>query len=174
MAYDVSNLTNYVNQTENELIRKSLIGSTTIALLTPHAGIKSAETINVMSSSFQLQPDTGSFTAGGTDTFKQVTLSVGSIKVQKEVNQKDLDSKYTQYFIKQGSNNQEFPFEQFYTQYLTDNIAAQNEVGIWQSSKVKSGSLYDGLLVQVSSSVGYQTGSFKVATPPSGSGNAIT
>lgn len=174
MAYDVSQLTNYVNQTANDLIRKSVIGAKTISMLTPHAGIKSAETINIMSSSLSLQIDTGSFTPGGTDTFKQVTLTVGSIKVQKEVNQKDLDSKYTQYFLKYGSNNQEYPFEEFYTDYTTALIAAANEVGIWQSSKVKSGSLYDGLLVQASGSALTLTGSFHVPATGSGGTNPIS
>jgi hypothetical protein len=137
MGFNVDALTNYVIQNEKLLVTKSLFDAKTQSVIQASgnvmAGVKSAETINVLDTDAIFQTGgTCGFTSSGSSTFTQRTLTVGKFKVHESLCPKTLETKYTQLALAAGSNPQAMPFEQQYTDLKAGVIAEQLETAIWQ------------------------------------------
>lgn len=139
MAFDVSALANYTKENESLLVTSSVLGSKTASLIKSQGnvmvGVKSAETINIMDTDaiFQSGSSCG-FNASGTTTFTQRTVTVGKIKVNESLCPKDLEAKYLQKALPEGSRYDSIAFAQDYTDKKAARIAAQLETAIWQGS----------------------------------------
>lgn len=139
MAFDVSALNNYTKENEALLVTSSVLGSKTAALIKGQGnvmvGVKSAETINIMDTDaiFQSGSSCG-FNASGTTTFTQRTVTVGKIKVNESLCPKDLEAKYLQKALPEGSRYDSIAFAADYTEKKSSRIAAQLETAIWQGS----------------------------------------
>ena len=101
MALDLSALSNYVEQNEQQLTAAAIFKAKTISLIEAkgnvQVGIKSAETINIMSTDAVFQSGGGcGFNASGTTTISQRQISVGKIKIQEAICPKTFEAKYTQ------------------------------------------------------------------------------
>jgi len=137
MAFDVSTLAAYTEQNEALLVTDSVLGAKTAALIKSAGnvmiGVKSAETINIMDTDaiFQAGGSCG-FTASGSTTFTQRTVTVGKIKVNEALCPKDLESKYLQKALPTGSMYDSIPFEQEFADKKAKTIAAQLETALWQ------------------------------------------
>ncbi len=168
MAYNVSALTDYVNQTQDELMAKTVLGSRTFDYVTLQAGIKSSASLNTFDNSFTLQDGSScGFNAAGTVTFGQRLLTVKEITVQEELCPKALQAKYTQFYLKPGKN-EDLPFEKIFTDDLSAQIASKNEKALWQGD-TGSGSddlnKFDGFLKVINATAGsYVTGNTIAAT----------
>lgn len=167
MAYDVSQLVNYVDQNNLNLLRKSFFANKTSKIVTIQTGIKSAESINQIDNSFTFQVDGCSFSPNGTTTFSQRIITVGKIKIQEEFCPKDLNSKYTQMALAPGSADDKLPFEEVFMGLITDQIAQKLETAQWQGD-TNSGnadlSQFDGLLKIISGCTGYVSGNTGAVT----------
>ena len=139
MAFDVSALNNYTKENESLLVTSSVLGSKTASLIKSQGnvmvGVKSAETINIMDTDaiFQSGSSCG-FNASGTTTFTQRTVTVGKIKVNESLCPKDLEAKYLQKALPEGSRYDSIAFAADYTDKKAARIAAQLETAIWQGS----------------------------------------
>lgn len=137
MAFDVSTLAAYTEQNEALLVTSSVLGAKTASLIKSAGnvmvGVKSAETINIMDTDaiFQSGGSCG-FTASGSTSFTQRTVTVGKIKVNEALCPKDLESKYLQKALPTGSMYDSIPFEQEFSEKKAKRIAAQLETAIWQ------------------------------------------
>jgi hypothetical protein len=98
-------------------------------------GVKSAETINIMDTDaiFQSGSSCG-FNASGTTTFTQRTVTVGKIKVNESLCPKDMEAKYLQKALPEGSRYDSIAFAADYTDKKSARIAAQLETAIWQGA----------------------------------------
>lgn len=167
MAYDVSALVNYVDQTNLQLLRKSFFANKTSKLLTIQTGIKSAEALNIIDNSFSFQVDGCSFSPNGTTTFTQRTLTVGKIKIQEEFCPKDLNTKYTQLALAPGSADDTLPFEAIFMGLITDQIAQKMEVAQWTGDTASGNpdlSQFDGLLKIIAACTGFVSGNTGAVT----------
>jgi hypothetical protein len=139
MAFDVSALANYTKENEALLVTSSVLGSKTASLIKSQGnvmvGVKSAETINIMDTDaiFQAGGSCG-FNASGSTTFTQRTVTVGKIKVNESLCPKDLEAKYLQKALPEGSRYDSIAFASDYTDKKAARIAAQLETAIWQGS----------------------------------------
>lgn len=139
MAFDVSALANYTKENEALLVTSSVLGSKTASLIKSQGnvmvGVKSAETINIMDTDaiFQSGSSCG-FNASGTTTFTQRTVTVGKIKVNESLCPKDLEAKYLQKALPEGSRYDSIAFASDYTDKKAARIAAQLETAIWQGA----------------------------------------
>jgi len=139
MAFDVSALANYTKENEALLVTSSVLGSKTATLIKDQGnvmvGVKSAETINIMDTDaiFQSGSSCG-FNASGTTTFTQRTVTVGKIKVNESLCPKDLEAKYLQKALPEGSRYDSIAFAADYTDKKAARIAAQLETAIWQGA----------------------------------------
>jgi hypothetical protein len=139
MAFDVSALANYTKENEALLVTSSVLGAKTASLIKGQGnvmvGVKSAETINIMDTDaiFQAGGSCG-FNASGSTTFTQRTVTVGKIKVNESLCPKDLEAKYLQKALPEGSRYDSIAFAADYTDKKAARIAAQLETAIWQGA----------------------------------------
>jgi len=162
MAFDVSALAAYTEQNAAQLVTSSVLGAKTANLIKSAGnvmvGVKSAETINIMDTDaiFQAGGSCG-FTASGSTTFTQRTVTVGKIKVNEALCPKDLEAKYLQKALPTGSMYDSVPFEQEFADKKAKTIAAQLETAIWQgdtSSVNVNLNKFDGLVKLVGAASG--------------------
>ncbi len=160
MAFDVSALANYTKENEALLVTSSVLGSKTASLIKSQGnvmvGVKSAETINIMDTDaiFQAGSSCG-FNASGSTTFTQRTVTVGKIKVNESLCPKDLEAKYLQKALPEGSRYDSIAFAADYTDKKAARIAAQLETAIWQGSTGSANvnlNKFQGLVTLVGSS----------------------
>ena len=162
MAFDVSALAAYTEQNEALLVTDSVLGAKTAALIKSAGnvmvGVKSAETINIMDTDaiFQAGGSCG-FTASGSTTFTQRTVTVGKIKVNESLCPKDLEAKYLQKALPTGSMYDSIPFEQEFADKKAKTIASQLETSLWQGDTTSGNtnlSKFDGLVKLIGAATG--------------------
>ena len=141
MAFNVSALANYTNEQSTELVLKSLFGGKTAAVLQAagqvQVGVKSAEALNILTTSVFLQADGCGYNPSGTTTFTQRTITVGAMKVEETMCPKTLEAKWMQTQIAPGSAT-ELPFEEQIGRDKANNIAKLLEVAVWQGDTATS------------------------------------
>jgi hypothetical protein len=162
MGFNVDALAAYTEQNEALLVTDSVLGAKTAALIKSAGnvmvGVKSAETINIMDTDaiFQAGGSCG-FTASGSTTFTQRTVTVGKIKVNESLCPKDLEAKYLQKALPTGSMYDSIPFEQEFADKKAKTIAAQLEVALWQGDTTSGNanlSRFDGLVKLIGAASG--------------------
>ena len=137
MALDLSALTNYVKENELQLTSAAIFSAKTASLIEARGnvqvGIKSAETINIMTTDAVFQSGgTCGFNSSGTTTITQRTLTVGKIKVQESICPKTFEAKYTQKALREGSSYDYMAYASEYSAQKVQRIGAALETAIWQ------------------------------------------
>ncbi len=162
MAFNVAALADYTEQNEALLVTSSVLGAKTASLIKSAGnvmvGVKSAETINIMDTDaiFQSGGSCG-FTASGSTTFTQRTVTVGKIKVNEALCPKDLEAKYLQKALPTGSMYDSIPFEQEFAEKKANRIASQLETSIWQGDTASANvnlNKFDGLVKLIGAASG--------------------
>lgn len=162
MALDLSALTNYVKENELQLTSAAIFSAKTASLIEAkgnvQVGIKSAETINVMTTDavFQAGGSCG-FNSSGTTTITQRTLTVGKIKVQESICPKTFEAKYTQKALREGSSYDYMAYAEEYSAQKVQRIGAALETAIWQgdtASGTANLARFDGL-IKIIDSLGF-------------------
>ena len=162
MGFDVSALANYTKENEALLVTSSVLGAKTASLIKSAGqimvGVKSTEKINIMETDAIFQDGNAcGFTASGSTTFTQRTVSPGHIKLNEALCPKDLESKYLQKSLPTGSYYDSIPFEQEYSEKKAKTIAAQLETALWQgdtSSVNVNLNKFDGLVKLIGAASG--------------------
>lgn len=159
MGFNVSALADYTKQNAQQLVVSSVLGAKTIDLIKQASNVmlnvKSSETINIMDTDtlFQSGASCG-FTASGTTSFTQRTVTVGKIKVNEALCLKDLEAKYLQEALPRGSRYDSMIFAEEYSNRKAEKIAAALEKAVWQGDTTSGDSQllhFDGLVKQVNS-----------------------
>jgi len=137
MALDLSALSNYVKENELQLTSAAIFSAKTASLIEAkgnvQVGIKSAETINIMTTDAVFQAGgTCGFNSSGTTTITQRTLTVGKIKVQESICPKTFEAKYTQKALREGSSYDYMAYASEYSAQKVQRIGAALETAIWQ------------------------------------------
>jgi hypothetical protein len=89
------------------------------------------------------------FNASGTTTFTQRAVTVGKIKINEALCLKDLESKFLQNALPQGSMYTDMIFAEQYSNRKAEKVAEQMEIALWQGDILSAnGNLnkFDGLL----------------------------
>lgn len=154
MAYDVSQLANYVNEQNFPILRKSIFGSKTIELFDKQTGIKHSEALNYMDvdATFQSNAAGQTIQSIGNTTFSQRYITVAPVAVRHDYDPRDLNTKYLNSQAKAGSEDNEIPFEGEVIDALTDKVAMQNEIAVWRGDVALTGAAnvnlnkYDGFI----------------------------
>lgn len=134
MAYSVSTLPAYVQENHDLLVKKfALIGNGTRSRITIQTGVKKNAYINLLSLAPVLQSGEGcSFSASGDATISQRTISTANLKVNLEFCEKTLLGKYAEYLVKVNAVDNPFPFEEYITSMLVDQLNSKIEKLMWQ------------------------------------------
>ena len=154
MALDLTGLTNYVKENEQQLATSLVFAPKTAKLIEAagnvQVGIKSSEKINLMETDavFQAGGSCG-FSSSGTTAFTQRALTPGKIKVNESICPKSFEAKYTQKALRAGSMYDYMPFADEYTSKKIAVIGEALEVGLWQGDTTSLNAQlnkFDGLL----------------------------
>ena len=135
MGYTVSGLTDYVKQDASKVIYAKLFSEIpTIKYCNIQTGIKTSETINIVSTRPTIQLAACSFNASGTTTFTQRTITVGKSKIDMKWCEAELETKYTCEAMKAGSNYDSLTFENQIFGDTMQYVATQIEKTIWMGN----------------------------------------
>lgn len=162
MALDLAGLTNYIEQNELQLTSAAIFSAKTASLIEAQGnvqvGIKSAETVNVMTTDAVFQAGgTCGFSSSGTTSITQRTLTVGKIKVQESICPKTFEAKYTQKALREGSSYDYMAYAAEYSAQKVERIGAALETAIWQgdtASGTANLARFDGL-IKIIDSLGF-------------------
>jgi len=160
MSLNVAGLTAYTDENAMDLIRASLFESKTIGMIQVQPGIKSAATINILSSTPSWAAGACGWTAAGSTILTQKIITVSDIKKNEAICLNTLEAYYTQKMMNPGSYNESIPFEQMYAEELAGQTAKMLEVLAWQGNTAGAGNLVfaDGLIKLIDADAAVVTG----------------
>jgi hypothetical protein len=143
-GFTTSALSDYTVEDKAELKTKSVYGAVSMPLFTIREGIKYSEKLPYITTDPQMQADTGCTTivpSGDGGTFGQITLTVDGIKFEDGWCFKDLETKYTQKYLRKGAKHDEGSATELLNTIQDDyaaRIAKKMEMAVWQSSKTQN------------------------------------
>jgi hypothetical protein len=172
MSFDVSSLTNYVNEQSKDLISRLYFEKTSSDYFTLQAGVKKTDALHLLAVTAFPQDGSGcSATASGDVNFTDRDLTVGQITYFSGFCMKDLIPKYTQTLLKAGNAETDgMTFESEVSDSIIKTIMEHNENADWQGDTGSANvyiNKYDGLIKTIdaaATAVDGNTGAVTVAT----------
>lgn len=153
----VTSLPAYVQDNKDLIIKNfALVGTASRQRFGIQTGIKTSAYLNYLELNPTLQDGKGcGFTASGSATLTQRTITTAIIKVNMDVCPDSLLGKYAEYLVRIGANSNELPFEQYIIDGVTTEINKKIEKLIWQGDTSKSSDTdlkwINGILKQLAS-----------------------
>jgi hypothetical protein len=152
MAFNVSTLDNFNNETAGELFVRAIMEGSTIEFATVKEGIKYKEPINLMEVDLNIVDGRGCVTAmAGTASFAQRDIEVCQRSSMDGVCLRDLDTKYLGVMQPAGSYNESFTLVQEYSEQIVKGFQKSNDQFIWGATTA-AGDCVDGLTTIISGS----------------------
>lgn len=135
MAFNLSGLSDYTNECGSALVNKMVAQGKTFQYITIQPGIKSAEKINLVSSTLGVVAGSCGWspTASGS-TVGQKTLTITSLQVQEAMCVKDAEKKSLQYLIAAGSKGDDISFAEKFIEEKVGQLALYNENYFWSNA----------------------------------------
>ena len=131
-----------------------VLGADSISRMTIQPGVKKSADLNFLLVEPALQSGAScGWNASGNATFTARTITTAAIKVNMAFCKKTLLGKWTEYAVRFGADNQEFPFEQYVIDGVVEGIKKQMEKLVWQGDTSNS-DLMDGLLKIINAASG--------------------
>lgn len=136
----VSSLPAYVQDNKDLIIKNfALVGTASRQRFGIQTGIKTSAYLNYLELNPTLQDGKGcGFTASGSATLTQRTITTAVIKVNMDICPDSLLGKYAEYLVRIGANSNELPFEQYIVDGVTTEINKKIEKLIWQGDTTKN------------------------------------
>lgn len=136
----VTSLPAYVQDNKDLIIKNfALVGTASRQRFGIQTGIKTSAYLNYLELNPILQDGKGcGFTASGSATLTQRTITTAVIKVNMDICPDSLLGKYAEYLVRIGANSNELPFEQYIVDGVTTEINKKIEKLIWQGDTSKS------------------------------------
>ena len=168
MAFDVSTLANFNNETAGELFVKAIMEGSTIEYVTVKEGIKYKEPINLFEVDLDIVDGRGCVTStAGTASFAQRDIEVCQRSSHDGLCLRDLDTKYLGVMQPGGSYNESFTLVQEYSDQIVKGFQKANDQFIWGAT-TGAGDCVNGLKTIISGSTS------GVVVPSSITGSAPT
>lgn len=140
MAFDVSLLVAYTDETSQALVAEALTGAKTVGLVTVLPNIKNKTALNILDSTLAVQADACGWNSSGTVAFKQRDIEVFAAKTNQSLCPKTLEQYWLGQIMKAGSAT-DIPFQSFLDSYISKQIAAYIETDIWMGQTIGSPSV---------------------------------
>lgn len=150
MALNFSGLSSYTKQLVQPLLTSAVFEAKTQqmikdgGIIIPNA--KSVVAIPLMDTDAFFQTDACGYSASGTTTVSQRSITVGKIKIEETICPKDFEAYFTQEALKAGSTYEDFgnaDFQKVYLDKKNARIAAQLETALWTGTVATT--KFDGL-----------------------------
>ena len=153
----VTSLPAYVQDNKDLIIKNfALVGTASRQRFGIQTGIKTSAYLNYLELNPTLQDGKGcGFTAAGSATLTQRTITTAVIKVNMDICPDSLLGKYAEYLVRIGANSNELPFEQYIIDGVTTEINKKIEKLIWQGDTTQASNTdlkwINGILKQLAS-----------------------
>ena len=153
----VTSLPAYVQDNKDLIIKNfALVGTASRQRFGIQTGIKTSAYLNYLELNPTLQDGKGcGFTAAGSATLTQRTITTAVIKVNMDICPDSLLGKYAEYLVRIGANSNELPFEQYIIDGVTTEINKKIEKLIWQGDTTQASNTdlkwLNGILKQLAS-----------------------
>ncbi len=169
MSFDVSGLTDYVNQNSTDLISRLYFEKTSSDYFTLQSGVKKTDAIHLLAVTAFPQDGSGcSPSASGGVAFTDRNITVGQITYYSGFCMKDLIPKYTQMLLAAGNSETEsMSFESEIATSILSTIMEQNETADWQGDTGSANvyiNRYDGLIKTIDAATTAVDGNTLAAT----------
>ena len=152
MAFDVSTLANFNNETAGELFVKAIMEGSTIEYVTVKEGIKYKEPINLFEVDLDIVDGRGCVTSlAGTASYAQRDIEVCQRSSHDGLCLRDLDTKYLGVMQPGGSYNESFTLVQEYSSQIVSGFQKANDQFIWGAT-TGAGDCVNGLKTIISGS----------------------
>ena len=181
MSFDVSSLTNYVNEQSTDLISRLYFEKTSSDYFTLQSGVKKTDALHLLAvTAFPQDGSSCAVSASGDVTFTDRNLTVGQITYFSGFCMKDLIPKYTQILLRAGNaETEDMAFEAEVADSIVKTIMEHNEVADWQGDTASANvyiNRYDGLIKIIDAATTAVDGNTSAATAISSgaSGNVDT
>lgn len=137
MAYDVSALPDYTEQTEKVIYNKLFTNSPVLDAIKNNAnlatGVKSSQTINIIETEGVWQAQGCARNPSGTTDFSQREVTVGDIKIDLSFCKKTLEPKFTQKALAKGSDYESLTYNTEIVEDALQKIANRMRIAVWKS-----------------------------------------
>jgi len=169
MSFDVSGLTDYVDQNSTDLISRLYFEKTSSDYFTLQSGVKKTDAIHLLAVTAFPQDGSGcSPSASGGVAFTDRNITVGQITYYSGFCMKDLIPKYTQMLLAAGNSETEsMSFEAEIATSILSTIMEQNETADWQGDTGSANvyiNRYDGLIKTIDAATTAVDGNATAAT----------
>lgn len=159
MAFDLSNLDDYINETSGELQYKVILGANTLAkgLVTVQPDVKSAINLNTLDSTLVAVEGFCGSAFSGTTALDKVELKVTDVQIDRAFCLKDLEKKWAQIAFQAGSYQASLPLEEIFIGEQNEKVSELIEKQIWQGDSVAgTGNLgiTDGFIKKINDATG--------------------
>ena len=135
MAFNVSALPEYVDQSRMELIGKAFLDGKTAGLVNLEVGVNQKTALNLIGTDVKLQNgSTCGWSAQGDVELTQRNLEPVFVKVNMALCDKDLLKKYASHEVKMAAGKETLPFEAKIMDEITKSIAEKIEHDLWQGN----------------------------------------
>jgi len=146
MAFNVSLISPYTNETAQGLIRKAVLTGNTFDLVTVVPGVKYKEALNIMSNTVTVAAASCGWTPAGNVAFTQRDIEVVALEVKDALCEKTLEKYWMGQMMKPGAPKDEELGAVLADSYV-EGVKVKNEHLVWQGSKSQSpADLVDGFL----------------------------
>jgi hypothetical protein len=140
MAFDLSNLTAYVDQQSFEIISKAVLTTDLMSEITLRPGLSSGKVaINLLDGDLNVTDRACGFNPSGDINYSQVEIEIADKQVKMTVCRKDLLDFYMSQQMNPSANAEDIPAEEVIVEYYIKKIKEFNEGYLINGDGVKLG-----------------------------------
>lgn len=143
MGFDLAGLSTYTDETGGMLLAEAIVKAKTAELGYVQSGVKGSQSINLLTSTLNVQSGSCGWSPSGDTTFTQRDITVCAYKVNESLCPADLNDYWAGQFLNAGSYNETVPFEEQIASLKVKQIQKYVEDKLWNAS-VSGGDCYDG------------------------------
>lgn len=147
MSFSLTGLTAYTSQRTEPLLTSAVLGAKTQQIIMDGGIVipkaKSVVAIPIIDTNASFQTNDCGWSASGTTTLSQATITVGSIKIEESLCPDSLETYFYQEAMKQGAVMDESSAPALFDAYVAKKnavIASQIETALWQGDSGATGS----------------------------------
>lgn len=147
-GFNLSGLETYTDQVSGILIAESVVKGKTADLCFVQQGIKGTQSLNLLSSTLNVQTGSCGWNSSGSTTYTQRDITVCDLKVNESLCPRDLNNYYLSTFLNAGSYNESVPFEEAIASLKVAQIQKYVEEQLWRATTATT--CFDGFATLIS------------------------
>ena len=139
MGFNLAGLSTYTDEVGGMLLAESIVKSKTAEIGYVVSGIKGTQSLNLLTSTLNVQDGGCGWSPSGQTTFTQRDISVCNYKVNEALCVQDLNQYYLGQFVNAGSYAENIPFEEQISRLKVEQIQKYVDDKLWLALPTTSG-----------------------------------